>query len=468
MESHRATLQRLRTSFRSGMTISENFRRAQLKQLLCLLQDNEDRLLNALHQDLAKPKFEAIVSELDIVINELHFALSNLNSWMQLEYVSKTLATKVDDCFVRREPLGVVLIIAPWNYPVQLLLLPLAAAIAAGNCVVIKPSEVTSTVEGVIAELIPKYMSPDCFAVVCGGAEETKALLQNKFDHIFYTGSQAVARLILQAAAPHLTPVTLELGGKCPCFIHDNVNIEIAARRLAWAKYFNMGQSCAAPDYVLCTEGMRDALVPAIKKALDDFYSEEPQKSPDLGRIVSPKHWSRVMGLLGRTKGRVVLGGESDEADLYIAPTVLVDVSEDDALMQEEIFGPLLPILTVSSVNEAIDFMNRQEKPLALYAFSDKSSVIDTVLQNTSSGGFCSNDGIVHMTLPGLPFGGVGSSGFGNYHGRWGFETFSHKRAVLLRGWGLERLNALRYPPYTETKLSWLRWTASPKSCSIM
>ncbi|XP_055008761.1 aldehyde dehydrogenase family 3 member B1 [Boleophthalmus pectinirostris] len=468
MESHSAMLQRLRTSFQSGVTVPEKFRRAQLNQLLSLLQENEQRILEALHKDLAKPKFEAVLSEMDIVINEVHFALSNLRSWMQDEHVTKTLATKVDECYVRREPLGVVLIIGPWNYPIHLLLLPLVGAIAAGNCVVIKPSEVSSAVEAVIAELVPKYLSQDCFAVVCGGAEDTQALLKNKFDHILYTGSQSVARCILQAAAPHLTPVTLELGGKCPCFIHHRVDPLAAARRLAWAKYFNVGQSCVAPDYVLCTEETRDALVTALKQVLFEFYGEEPQKCPDMARIISAKHWTRLMGLLGKSKGKVVLGGESDEADKYIAPTVLVDVSEDDALMQEEIFGPLLPFITVSSVDEAIAFMNRQEKPLALYVFSDDSSIVNTVLEKTSSGAFCSNDGIIHMTLPGLPFGGVGASGFGSYHGRWGFETFSHKRAVVLRGWALERINGLRYPPFTDNKLSWLRWTASPKSCSIM
>uniref|UniRef100_A0A8C6U6U1 Aldehyde dehydrogenase 3 family, member B1 n=1 Tax=Neogobius melanostomus TaxID=47308 RepID=A0A8C6U6U1_9GOBI len=351
MASHSEVLQRLRTSFRSGVTVPEEFRRAQLKQLLRMLEENEESFLKALHQDLAKPKFEATVSELVIVANEAHYALANLKSWLQPEYVSKNLATKVDTCYVRREPLGVALIIGPWNYPIHLLLLPLVGAIAAGNCVVIKPSEVTASVEAVIAELIPKYLS---------------------------------------------------------------------------------------------------------------------QKSPDLPRIVSPKHWSRLMGLLGRSKGTVVLGGESDEADKYIAPTVLVDVPEDDALMQEEIFGPILPILTVETLEEGINFINQRDKPLALYLFSDVASVANRVLEETSSGAFVSNDGIIYMTLPSLPFGGVGASGFGNYHGRWGFETFSHRRAVMLRGWALERLNAMRYPPYNDTNLSWLRWSASPRLCSIL
>ncbi|XP_026213291.1 aldehyde dehydrogenase family 3 member B1 [Anabas testudineus] len=469
METQSQVVDRLRSAFRSGVTMPEQFRRTQLTNLMSMIKDNEEQILNALYKDLAKPKFEAILSEVDMVINELHYAMSNFKSWMQPEYVSKNLATKVDDCFVQREPLGVVLIIGAWNYPLQLVLLPMIGAIAAGNCVVLKPSEVSAATDNVVAELVPKYLSQDCYAVVRGGAEETKALLKNRFDHIFYTGSQTVARSILQAASINLTPVTLELGGKCPCFIYGQVNITAAARRLAWAKFFNAGQSCVAPDYVLCLPDTRDALLPALRKALEDFYTTEPQTCPDLSRIVSVRHWTRLLELLGKTKGKVVVGGESNQEDKYIAPTVVVDVPEDDALMEEEIFGPILPILTVDSVEQGIDFINRKEKPLALYVFSDESSVVSTVLEKTSSGGFCSNDGIVYMTLPGLPFGGVGASGWGSYHGRWGFETFSHRRACMLRGWALERLNGLRYPPYTENKLSWLRWTASPKpSCSIL
>ncbi|KAF3845819.1 hypothetical protein F7725_002897 [Dissostichus mawsoni] len=350
METHSQILNRLRSAFRSGITVPEAFRQAQLKQLMSLMTENEDQILDALKKDLAKPKFESIIAEVD-------------------------MATKLDDCFVRREPLGVVLIIGPWNYPLQLLLSPLIAAIGAG--------------------------------------------------------SQAVARHILHAAADHLTPVTLELGGKCPCLIYGKVNITYAARRLAWSKFFNTGQSCVAPDFLVCSKATRDALLPALRQTLEDFYSKEPESSADLPRIVSPRHWTRLMELLKRSKGKVVMGGESNEENKYIAPTVLVDVAEDDALMEEEIFGPFLPILTAETLEEAIALINRQEKPLALYVFSEESS--------------------------------VRTSGFGSYHGRWGFETLSHQRAVMLRGWTLERLNGLRYPPYTEDKLSWLRWTTSAK-----
>ncbi|XP_047212078.1 aldehyde dehydrogenase family 3 member B1-like isoform X1 [Girardinichthys multiradiatus] len=469
MDSQSHVLERLRTAFRSGITLPEEFRRTQLTNLLSMVRDNEGQILKALHQDLAKPKFESILSEVDIVVNELHYAISNFRNWMKPEYVAKSLATKLDECFVRREPLGVVLIIGPWNYPLQLLIVPLVGAIAAGNCAVIKPSEISSATDRLVAELIPKYLSQDCYAVVRGGSEQTKALLQNRFDHIFYTGSQAVARSVVQAASVYLTPVTLELGGKCPCLIYGRINIQAAAHRLVWAKFFNAGQSCVAPDYVLCTEATRDALLPALSSVLEQFYGKEPQKCPDLSRIVSARHFTRLMKLLEQTKGKVVIGGESDQEDKYIAPTVVVDAGEDDALMAEEIFGPILPIFTVEELEKSIEFVNRHEKPLALYVFSDESSVVKTVMEKTSSGGFCSNDGIVHMTLPGLPFGGVGASGWGSYHGRWSFETFSHRRACLIRGWGLERLNTLRYPPYTEDKLKWLRWTTSQQSsCSLM
>ncbi|XP_028311719.1 aldehyde dehydrogenase family 3 member B1 isoform X3 [Gouania willdenowi] len=344
----------------------------------------------------------------------------------------------------------------------------MVGAIAAGNCVILKPSEVSATTGSLVAELVPKYLSQECYAVIRGGAEETQELLKNRFDHIFFTGSKGVARSILQAASLHFTPVTLELGGKSPCVVYGPVNMTAAARRLVWAKFFNAGQSCVAPDYILCTSSTRDLLLPALKEALWEFYGEDPRTCPDLCRIVSPQHWTRLRALLEKTRGRIVIGGESDQEDKYMAPTVVVDVSEDDALMAEEILGPILPILSVESVEEAIALINRGQKPLALYVFSEESSVVKTVLEKTSSGGFCSNDGIVHMTLPSLPFGGVGASGWGSYHGRWGFETFSHRRACMLRGWALERFNTLRYPPYSDGKLGWLRWTTSAHSCVLM
>ncbi|CAG05951.1 unnamed protein product, partial [Tetraodon nigroviridis] len=537
MDTQSQVVERLRSSFGSGVTIPEPFRQAQLKRLMAMIKENEQLIINALHKDLAKPKFEVALAEIDGTVNELHHAIVNLSSWMKPEYVSKNLATKLDECFVRREPLGVVLIIGAWNYPLQLILNPLIGAIAAGNCAVLKPSEVAPATESLVAELIPKYLSQDCYAVVQGGAEETQALLKNRFDHIFYTGknfgSQKVARVILQAASVHLTPVTLELGGKCPCLIFGRVDIKVAVRRLVWAKFFNAGQSCVAPDYVLCLPATRDAILTVLKETLEEFYTEDPQGSPDFCRIVSPRHWSRLMDLLKRSNGKVVVGGESDQEDKYIgepellstllflifsvfnsgsklsfvpgtfsAPTVVVDVAEDDALMQEEIFGPILPILTVDSVAQGIEFLNGKDKP------SGALRLLRRLFDCEHGAGedeqrrilFQRRDHPPHpaqlplrgrrwvsaspaCSYPTLPQGGIcnhlrslgffgrlsrlsvsrsvavppGASGSGSYHGRWGFETFSHRKACMLRGWALERLNGLRYPPYNEEKLSMLR-----------
>ncbi|XP_041942974.1 aldehyde dehydrogenase family 3 member B1 [Alosa sapidissima] len=470
MESHSEVIARLRAAFCTRVTIPLQFRLTQLKALLALMEENEAQIVEALHKDLAKPKFEAVLSEIDMVRNDVCYAMNNLKTWMEPEYVATNLATKFDDCTIRREPFGVVLIIGAWNYPLQLILLPLVGAIAAGNCAILKPSEISQATEKLLAELIPKYLSQECYVVIRGGAEDTRMLLENRFDHIFYTGSQSVARSILQAAAVYLTPVTLELGGKTPCFIYGRLDMKTAAKRLVWAKYFNLGQSCVAPDYVLCTAETRDALLPAIREALEAFYGTDLQQCPDVGRIVTEKHWSHLMDMLGKSKGKVVIGGESTREEKYIAPTVVVDVDGTDALMQEEIFGPILPILTMENLEEAIDFVNAREKALALYAFSDDPKIVTTVLENTSSGGFCSNDGIVHMTLPSLPFGGIGASGMGCYHGRWSYETFSHKRACVLRSWALERVGAFRYPPYSDANLGWLRWATTTKksSCSVM
>ncbi|XP_077475126.1 aldehyde dehydrogenase family 3 member B1 isoform X4 [Stigmatopora argus] len=411
MDNKSEVVNRLRTAFRSGITASEQFRRVQLSNLKSMIQENEEDILKALQKDLYKPKFEAVLAEVVMVINELHYAIDNIQRWMQPEYVSKTFATATDDCFVRREPLGVVLIIGTWNYPLQLLIIPMVGAIAAG--------------------------------------------------------SKERASSILQAASVHLTPVTFELGGKCPCLIYGTVTIEAVAKRIVWAKFFNAGQSCVAPDYVVCSKKTRDSLLPALCATLKDFYGERPQDSPDLCRIVSQRHWTRLTDLLKKTNGTIVVGGEGDHEDKYLAPTVVV-VAEDDILMKNEIFGPILPILAVDTLEKAIDFVNDKEKPLALYVFSNETSIINTVMEKTTSGGFCANDGMIHITLPGLPFGGVGASGWGSYHGRWGFETFSHRRACMIRGWALEKLNGLRYPPYGENKLSWMRWSTSAKTACLL
>nr|XP_003419438.2 aldehyde dehydrogenase family 3 member B1 isoform X4 [Loxodonta africana] len=450
MDPFSDTLRRLREAFRSGRTRAAEFRATQLKGLGRFLQENKQLLQDALAQDLHKSAFESEISEIGISQGEVNLALGNLRAWMKDEKVPKNLATQLDSAFIRKEPFGLVLIIAPWNYPLNLTLVPLVGALAAGNCVVLKPSEISKNVERVLAEVLPQYLDQSCFAVVLGGPEETGQLLENKFDYIFFTGSPRVGKIVMAAAAKHLTPVTLELGGKNPCYVDDDCDPQTVANRVVWFRCFNAGQTCVAPDYVLCSHETQERLLPAMQSAITRFYGEDPKSSPDLGRIVGEKQFQRVQGLLGC--GRVAIGGQSDESQRYIAPTVLVDVQETELVMQEEIFGPILPIVNVQGLAEAVDFITQREKPLALYAFSNNSQVIKQVLAGTSSGGFCGNDGFMHMTLATLPFGGVGASGMGRYHGKFSFDTFSHHRACLLRSPGMEKVYAIRYPPYSSRK----------------
>uniref|UniRef100_A0A8C0WIS5 Aldehyde dehydrogenase n=1 Tax=Castor canadensis TaxID=51338 RepID=A0A8C0WIS5_CASCN len=410
------TLRRLREAFNAGRTRPAEFRVEQLKGLSRFLQDNRQLLKDALAQDLHKSAFESEISELLLCQNEVDLALKSLQAWMKDEPAGNNLITQLDSTFIRKEPYGLVLIIAPWNYPVNLILVPLVGAIAAGNCVVLKPSEISKSTEKVLVTLLPQYLDKSCFAVVLGGPQETGQLLKHKFDYIFFTGkvrmgstgSPHVGKIVMTAATKHLTPVTLELGGKNPCYVDDNCDPQTVANRVAFFRYFNTGQTCVAPDYILCSPEMQERLLPALQSAITRFYGDDPQSSPNLGRIINQKHFKRLQGLLGC--GRVAIGGQSDESDRYIAPTVLVDVQETEPVMQEEIFGPILPLVTVRSLDEAIDFINRREKPLALYAFSNCSQVVNQVLERTSSGTFAGNEGFIYLTLPSLPLGGVGES----------------------------------------------------------
>ncbi|XP_048215669.1 aldehyde dehydrogenase family 3 member B1 isoform X2 [Perognathus longimembris pacificus] len=464
MEALEDTLRRLREAFREGRTRPAEFRAAQLRGLGRFLQDHKQRLQEALAQDLHKSAFESLVSEVAISQGEVDLALRSLRTWMKDEPVARNLATQMDSAFIRKEPFGLVLIVAPWNYPVNLTLVPLVGALAAGNCVVLKPSEISRSTEKILAEELPRYLDQSCFAVVLGGPSEMGQLLEHRFDYIFFTGSPHVGKIVMAAAAKHLTPITLELGGKNPCYVDDNCDPQTVANRVAWFRYFNTGQTCVAPDYVLCSPEMQERLLPALQSAITRFYGDDPKSSPNLGRIISHKHFQRLQGLL--RCGRVAIGGQSDESERYIAPTVLVDVQAAEPVMQEEIFGPILPLLTVRSLDEAIDFINQREKPLALYAFSNSSQVVRQVLARTSSGGFCGNDGFMHMTLASLPFGGVGNSGMGRYHGKFSFDTFSHQRACLLRSPGMEKINHIRYPPYTPGKLRLLLLAMDERCCS--
>ncbi|XP_074774453.1 aldehyde dehydrogenase family 3 member B1-like isoform X2 [Athene noctua] len=459
----------LRATWLSGKTRPMEYRVAQLEALGRFLDEKKQDILEATASDMGKPSFEAYFTEILLCKNELNNTLNNLCHWMKDEHVDKNLVTQLDSAFIRKDPYGVVLIIAPWNYPIHLFLVPLIGAIAAGNCVIVKPSETSKNTERVVAEMLSCYLDNDCFAVVTAGVQETTMLLENKFDYIFFTGSTSVGRIIMTAAAKHLTPVTLELGGKNPCYVSDTCDVQNVARRVAWGRFFNAGQTCIAPDYVLCSVEMQEKLMPALREAITEFFGSNPRESPDFGRIVEDKQFRRIRALL--CSGRVAIGGQTDEKERYIAPTVLADVLPSDPAMQEEIFGPILPIVVVANMDEAIDFINARPRPLAIYAFSCDSKVVNQVLERTSSGGFCGNDTLMHLTLTSLPFGGIGNSGLGKYHGKFTFDTFTHHRGCLHRNMGLEALNALRYPPYSQQKLGLLTATFEIKrkgTCTLL
>lgn len=446
-------LRMLRRTFASGRTRPIAYRRAQLKGLKRMLREQNEAIVGALHADLGKSVFEGWLSEVDIVDKEIDFTLKRLARWMKPERVGGPLTIQPARCEVVREPLGVVLIISPWNYPFQLTVAPLVGALAAGNAVVIKPSEVAPKTSAVLAEVLPAYLDREAVTVVEGGVPETTELLEQRFDHIFYTGSGPVGRIVMAAAAKHLTPVTLELGGKSPAIVDRSADLRITARRLVMTKFFNAGQTCVAPDYVLAHGAVEAELNRHLALAVREFYGEDPSQSADLGRIINERHHDRLVPLLA--DGEVVVGGAHRRDERYIAPTVLRGVSADAPVMADEIFGPILPVLTYANTDEAIRLVTARPKPLALYVFAQDSAVIDRLLAETSSGGACVNDALLHLTVPGLPFGGVGESGMGAYHGRTSFETFSHRKSVLRRGYRPDM--PLRYPPFTERKRAWLR-----------
>lgn len=438
------TVARARAAFDSGRTRPLDWRREQLRKLRAMVVENADELVAALRADLSKPELEALTTDVQVVAGEVDAALKGLERWTRPEKVATPLAIQPARSRLVREPLGVVLIIGPWNYPVQLVLLPLIGAIAAGNAAVIKPSEVTPTVSNTLGRLLPRYLDPEAFAVVEGAVDETTALLDERFDHVFYTGNGTVGRIVMAAAARHLTPVTLELGGKSPCIVDESADLEVAANRIAWGKFLNAGQTCIAPDYVLVAASREDELIEKLGAAVRAFYGDDPASSPDFARIVNSRHHERLVKLL--ESGDAVVGGQSDARTGYIAPTVLRNVSPESPAMRDEIFGPILPVLTIESVEEAIAFVNRREKPLALYVFSASHAVQEAVVARTSSGGVCVNGTIWHIANMNLPFGGVGPSGMGAYHGRHSFETFSHRKAVVTKSTRLDP--KMIYPPY--------------------
>jgi len=443
----------LKATFRSGRTHDLAWREGQLKALERMMKERESDIIDALHQDLGRHGLESWTAEIAYVAGDAAYYRKNLKRWMKPRKVHTPLIAQPGKSWLRPEPLGTVLIIGAWNYPLQLTLAGYAAAIAAGNCAVLKPSELSPTTSTLIAKLIPEYMDTDCVRVVEGGVPETTALLELPFNHILYTGNSKVARIIMTAAAKNLTPVTLELGGKSPCVVLPDANLETAARRIAWGKFTNAGQTCIAPDYVLTDAQTEMKLVPLIAKAAREMYGDEPATSESYGRIINERHFDRLSALL--QSGTVAAGGQSERGSKYIAPTILTEVDADSAIMQEEIFGPILPVLRVGNLDEAIKFIRSGDHPLAAYIFTNDSAAEARFVSEVSSGSTCINDTMMFMAVDELPFGGVGASGMGAYSGEHGFQTFSHMKAVMKRGWWPDF--ALRYAPYTKKKFDLLR-----------
>lgn len=437
-----------REFYSTGMSRNVDFRIKNLKRLKEAIMAYEGRIYEALWDDLHKSAYEGYLTEVSIVLREIRYHIRHLKRWAVPRRVPVPLYMLGSKSRILYEPLGVTLIVAPWNYPFQLLLNPLVGALSAGNCAVLKPSPDTPRVAQVLAEMIASAFAPEYVAVIQGGREVNQALWTKRFDHIFFTGSPALGKIVMKAAAEHLIPVTLELGGKSPCIVDEDADIECAARRIAWGKCLNAGQTCIAPDYLLVHGRVKNELLERLVYYIRQFYGGQPEKSPDYPRIVSQAAVERLGQLL--QKGKIVYGGAVVPEEKYISPTILDDILPDDAIMQEEIFGPLLPIVEFYDLEEAINYVNVREKPLALYYFGT-TACAEKVIAKTSSGGVCINDTVMHIANHRLPFGGVGNSGMGKYHGFDSFATFSNRRSVLSSPtlWDIP----LKYPPYRNLKL---------------
>jgi len=446
-------LSSLRDSFDAGLTRPLRWRREQLDALESLMKDNEPLIERALAEDLNKPPHE-VQLEIGLLYSEIKHARHRLSRWSRRRRVVTPLIAQPGTSWVQPEPLGVILIMSAWNYPIQLLFGPLIPALAAGNAALLKPSEIAANSSRLIAELVPKYLDKRTVRVVEGAVDETTALLKLRFDHIFYTGGAAVGRIVMRAAAEHLTSVTLELGGKSPCVVDKGADLKSAARRLIWGKTLNAGQTCIAPDYVLVHPDDRQGLVEAMGSELERMYGSDRLNNADYCKIINRRHFDRLTAYL--ESGNIAIGGETDRASTRIAPTVLTGVSDSDPIMKEEIFGPILPILDCDSLDASIDFIRRREKPLAAYFFTRRAQSERQFVDQVSAGSMLINDVIFFMSVPDLPFGGVGESGIGSYHGQAGFDRLSHLKAVMRRARWPEI--AIRFAPYTNFKTRVLKW----------
>ncbi len=435
---------RHRAYFMSGATRSPEWREEQLKALSVMITENRDAMCAALWTDLRRNWIEAELVDVTGIAKEADHARESFRKWMKPLEIPTPPIVQQSEVRVQFDPLGVGLIIGAWNYPFLLTLSPLIAAIAAGNAAVIKPSELAPVSADILAELVPKYMDPEAFSVVLGAVPETTALLEQKWDHIFFTGGGTVGRIVMTAAAKHLTPVVLELGGKCPAIVDSSANLAVSARRIAHGRWMNAGQTCTGVDHVVVLKDVKDEFLELLKKTVTEFYGDDASQSPDYARIVNERHHARLVGLID--SGDVYAGGEHDVNDKYIAPTILINTPLDSPVMQEEIFGPILPVIEMNTVDEVIDYVNAGPKPLGLYVFAEDKEIADRILSATESGDAAVNDCTIQPLMPDLPFGGVGDSGMGKYHGEWGFRAYTNARGILYRGTGVD--GEMRYPPY--------------------
>lgn len=445
-----------RKFFNTGVTKTYAFRLEQLKRLKAAMEKYDKPIVDALYKDLRKSAQEAYTTEHTITLADLDFAIKSLKSWMEPQRVPTPLFFMPAKSRLHAEPYGVTLTIAPWNYPYKNLLGPIIGAMAAGNTMILKPSELAPATSKAIADMVEEFFAPEYMAVVQGGAQETQDLLQERFDFIMFTGGTEIGRIIYQAAAKHLTPVALELGGKSPCIVDSDVNLEVAAKRITWGKYTNAGQICIAPDYIFVQKSIKDKFVALIKQNITEFYGTDPKQSPDYGRIISPRHFERIKNLID---GDIVAGGHTDASEKYIAPTVIDNVTPASKVMQEEIFGPIMPIIEYDKVDEVINHINKGSKPLALYIFSNNASFRNNIVNQTSSGAVVINDVLLHAGHPYLPFGGVGHSGMGAYNGKISFDTYSHNKGVLTRSFMFDVKQ--RYAPFTESGTKFLKFALS-------
>ncbi|KLO15667.1 aldehyde dehydrogenase, partial [Schizopora paradoxa] len=449
-------------AFNTGVTKPIEFRKAQLSQLAYMVKDNAAKFESALAQDLGRPLLESHLMELSCCVNDAVEAYNHVEHWSKTERAPFSMNYFPMGPKIRKEPKGVVLIISPFNYPAWLCLGPMAGAIAAGCAVVVKPSEITPATSALLADLIPQYLDNTVYAVINGAIPETTKLLELRWDHILYTGNGRVATIVSQAAAKHLTPVTLELGGKNPTFIDPKTDMALAAKRIAWGKFSNCGQTCTTTDYIMVPEEAQDRIVSALSDAIKGFYPDGAIKSDSYSRIVSDGHFKRLSGLLAETKGKVVVGGDTDAAQKFVAPTVVKDVKFDDALMSQEIFGPILPILPVKDIDEAISRINAMDHPLAVYIFSNNAELKKKYFNQTQSGAAIANETILHPAVDGLPFGGIGASGHGYHTGKFGFDLFTHLRATLDSPSWLDKIIGARYAPYSQKKLTSIKGLVYP------